>query len=200
MGKSALKFQVALRAANLGIPALYATLEMSAAEQAERGLRTTESETFKQLPLLYTELTELSKLITTIRYAHRRFNIRLACIDYLQIVDSPMNRNENRERQVANASRQLKNLASELKIPILLGSQLNRESERRGRPSLADLRESGSIEQDADIVILISGEPENSERELIIAKQRNGAKAIINASFDNKSLMFTSPEPWTGKL
>ena len=134
-----------------------------------------------------------------IRLAKRRHSIELAAVDYLQLIESPKERNELRERQVATMSRGLKRLSMELQIPILLGSQLNRESEKRGRPSLADLRESGAIEQDADIVILIAGDVETDERELIIAKHRGGACGIVRAAFDRPKFWFSS-EPWTGKL
>ena len=89
----------------------------------------------------------------------------------------------------------------ELQIPILLGSQFNRESEKRGRPSLADLRESGSIEQDADIVILISGDAESSERELILAKHRGGACGMVRCEFDGPNFTFIDQQtPWVGSL
>jgi replicative DNA helicase len=123
----------------------------------------------------------------------------LAAVDYLQLVESPKERNEMRERQVATMSRGLKRLAMELQIPILLGSQLNRESEKRGRPSLADLRESGAIEQDADIVILLAGDVETDQRELIVAKHRAGACGIVRAKFDRPKFSF-SCEPWLGRF
>lgn len=198
-GKSALMSQVVLNAARGHRPGLIASLEMTAGEIAERGLKTIGRQQFAELPVWFSEAAEFSKLVALIRLAKRRHSIRLAVVDYLQLMESPIGRNELRERQVATMSRGLKRLAMELQIPILLGSQLNRESEKRGRPSLADLRESGAIEQDADIVILISGDVETDERELIIAKHRGGACGIVRTTFDRPRFSFNC-EPWTGNL
>src|SRR5207249_10549791 len=85
-----------------------------------------------------------------------RHGIKLVIIDYLQLID-PDNRRDSRQEQVANISRRLKFLARELQIPVMALAQLNRSSEDRQdhRPRLADLRESGAIEQDADTVMLL---------------------------------------------
>src|SRR5262249_27407000 len=107
-------------------------------------------------------------------------------IDYLQLIE-PDNRRENRQEQVANISRRLKSLARELKIPVLALAQVNRSSEDRQdhRPRLADLRESGSIEQDADTVLLLhrpgrfEGAEEDNTIEVHVAKQRNGPTDMI---------------------
>ncbi len=76
-------------------------------------------------------------------------------IDYLQLLEVPGNSREGREREIAKASRQMKRLALDLQLPVIVGSQLNRNAEKSGKPGLHDLRESGAIEQDADIVILL---------------------------------------------
>ncbi len=178
---------------------MIASLEMTSGEIAERGLLTISRQRFAELPIHFSECSEFSKIVALIRLAKRRHSIQLAAVDYLQLIESPIGKNELRERQVANMSRGLKRLAMELQIPILLGSQLNRESEKRGRPSLADLRESGAIEQDADIVILISGDVETDERELIVAKHRGGPCGIVRATFDRPRFAFNC-EPWTGNL
>ena len=198
-GKSALMAQMILNAARHHRAGLIASLEMTSGEIAERGLKTIGRQRFAELPVWFSEASEFSKLVALIRLAKRRHSIELAAVDYLQLMESPIGRNELRERQVATMSRGLKRLAMELQIPILLGSQLNRESEKRGRPSLADLRESGAIEQDADIVILISGDVETDERELIVAKHRGGACGIVRATFDRPKFWF-SCEPWIGKF
>ncbi len=198
-GKSALMSQIVLNAARSQRAGLIASLEMTPGEIAERGLKTFQRQRFAELPVWFSEASEFSKLVALIRLAKRRHSIQLAAVDYLQLMESPIGKNELRERQVATMSRGLKRLAMELQIPILLGSQLNRESEKRGRPSLADLRESGAIEQDADIVILISGDVETDERELIVAKHRGGACGIIRSTFDRPKFWF-SCEPWTGRL
>lgn len=153
----------------------------------------------------HTTAAELARLpihvddSTSISMDHVRSSARLlkskdACdliiIDYLQLCDmSTKQVNRNREQEVAQATRKAKLLAKELHIPVVLLSQLNRESENRpgGRPELAHLRESGAIEQDADIVILLyrpamlhiptdreSGYPTEGLGVAIVAKQRNG--------------------------
>jgi replicative DNA helicase len=119
-----------------------------------------------------------------------RENIRLVVIDYLQLIE-PENRRDPRQEQVAQSSRRLKFLAKELDIPVMALAQVNRASEDRQdhRPRLADLRESGSIEQDADTVMMLHRpemyEPGQHEGtvELIIAKQRNGPTGEITLTF-----------------
>ena len=110
------------------------------------------------------------------------YGVKLIVIDYLQLMTAPSVR-ESREREIATISRSLKGLAKDLKVPVMALSQLNRSVEQRtgGKPMLADLRESGSIEQDADVVMFIhrnkdqDAPPEERGRaSVIIAKQRNG--------------------------
>ncbi len=192
--------QIVLNAAKNHRPGMIASLEMTSGEHAGRALRTVERERFAKLPIWFSESSDLGKLVSSIRLAKRRHAIKLAAVDYLQLIESHVAKNEIRERQVANMSRCLKRLAMELEIPILLGSQLNRESEKRGRPSLADLRESGAIEQDADIVILIGGDPEADDRELIVAKHRGGPCGMAWATFDGPSFLFHDRAPYTGRL
>lgn len=199
LGKSALMEQVVLHTANHFRPALMVSLEMTSGELAERALKTIPRQRFGELPMFFSECTSFAKLQSVLRLAKRRLQIELAAVDYLQLIESPTSKNDLRERQVAAMSRNLKQLAMELQIPILLGSQLNREAEKRDRPILADLRESGAIEQDADIVILIGGDDRTDERELIVAKHRGGKCDIVKAEFDRPRFTF-STEPWTGKL
>jgi replicative DNA helicase len=117
----------------------------------------------------------------------------LVVIDYLQLLSGTDSR-VPREQQIAEISRGIKSMAKELKVPVVVLSQLNRESEKeRRQPRLSDLRESGSIEQDADLVVLISKKKDNEEeedggapvlvRELIVAKQRNGPVGAVPISF-----------------
>jgi len=200
-GKSALMGQMILNAARSQRAGLMASLEMNAGEIAGRGLMTIDRRQFAQLPVWFAECSQFAKLESLLRLARRRHSIQLAAVDYLQLIETPSGRNDLRERQVATMSRGLKRLAMELQIPILLGSQLNRESEKRGRPSLSDLRESGAIEQDADIVILLSGDAESDERELIVAKHRGGPCGIVRTTFDRPKFWFSdSTENWTGRL
>jgi replicative DNA helicase len=112
-------------------------------------------------------------------------------VDYLQLL-SPTDPKVAREQQVAEASRGLKSLAKELNVPVLVLSQLNRSSEKENRtPKLADLRESGSIEQDADVVLMLARPKDADEKfqvaadsaELIVAKQRNGPVGELRLTF-----------------
>lgn len=198
-GKSALMVQMILNAAKSHRPGMIASLEMTSGEIAERALKTMSRQRFEELPIQFAECAEFAKLQSFLRLAKRRNRIEVAALDYLQLIESPRERNTLRSEQIAQVSRALKRMAMDLQLPILLGSQLNRDSEKRGRPSLADLRESGAIEQDADIVILLSGDAESDERELIVAKHRGGPCGIVKATFDRPRFQF-SAEPWVGKL
>ena len=115
-------------------------------------------------------------------------------IDYLQLLSSTGKRKENRQQEVSDISRDLKILAKELNVPVIALSQLSREVERKDKPIpvLSDLRDSGSIEQDADLVIFIYRgdiyEPNTDVgAKLIVAKQRNGptgeARVIFSQTF-----------------
>ena len=199
LGKTALMNQMILEAAKAHRPAFIGSLEMTPGELAGRGLKKINRNRFVELPVFFAEANEFGKLASLLRLAKRRHGIQLAAIDYLQLIEGGAVGGDIRERQVAAMSRGLKRLAMELQIPILLGSQLNRESEKQNRPSLANLRESGSIEQDADIVILLGGDAESDERELIVAKHRGGPCGIVHATFDRPNFWFTAEE-WTGAL
>jgi replicative DNA helicase len=121
----------------------------------------------------------------------RQYGIKLFVVDYLQLMHSSSHKVDNRQQEVADISRGVKDIAKELDVPIIVLSQLNRELERDGKrkPRLADLRESGAIEQDADIVGLLyypkmdkedddNGYQETAAVNLLIAKQRNGASGV----------------------
>jgi replicative DNA helicase len=125
------------------------------------------------------------------RRLKQRHSLRLVIIDYLQLMSSSR-RVENRQQEVSEMSRSLKLLAKELDVPVVAISQLNRGPEQRNdkRPLLSDLRESGSIEQDSDVVILLHREdayepesPRAGEADLIVAKHRNGPTAVVTVAF-----------------
>jgi replicative DNA helicase len=127
----------------------------------------------------------------------------LLIVDYLQLMSGGSKRYENRTQEVSAISRGLKALAKELKVPVVALSQLSRAPDSRGgdhRPQLSDLRESGSIEQDADVVAFIFREevykqddPDlQGKAELIIAKQRNGPTGRVNLAFLKNSTRFES--------
>ena len=115
-------------------------------------------------------------------------------IDYLQLISGPANSRESRQQEVSDISRQLKMIARELEVPVIALSQLSRSVEKRDnkRPVLSDLRESGAIEQDADIVSFIHREDYQDPKkeaetqgatDIIVAKHRNGALADIRLVF-----------------
>jgi len=125
------------------------------------------------------------------RRLKQRNDLKFVIIDYLQLMSSPR-RVENRQQEVSEMSRSLKLLAKELDVPVVALSQLNRGPEQRTdkRPLLSDLRESGSIEQDADVVVLLHREdayekesPRAGEADLIVAKHRNGPTATVTVAF-----------------
>lgn len=125
------------------------------------------------------------------RRLKQRHDLRLVVVDYLQLMSSGK-RVESRQQEVSEFSRSLKLLAKELDVPVIAISQLNRGPEQRQdkRPMLADLRESGSLEQDADMVVLLHREdfyeresPRAGEADFIVAKHRNGPTATITVAF-----------------
>jgi replicative DNA helicase len=133
-----------------------------------------------------------------------REKIKVVVIDYLQLIE-PDNRRDPRQEQVAQISRRLKFLARELKIPVVALAQVNRSSEDRHdhRPRLADLRESGSLEADADTVILLHRpdvyEPGEREGvvEAIVAKQRNGPTGEVTLTYVKQFMRFENHMPGT---
>jgi replicative DNA helicase len=130
------------------------------------------------------------RIAANARRLRRRHDIRLVVIDYLQLIE-PENRRDPRQEQVAQISRRLKYLARELKIPVMALAQVNRAAEDREghKPRLADLRESGSIEQDADTVLMLhrpgryDDAQEDNVIEVIVAKQRNGPIGEVTLAF-----------------
>ena len=125
------------------------------------------------------------------RRLKQRHDLKFVIVDYLQLMSSPK-RIENRQQEVSDLSRSLKLLAKELEVPVVALSQLNRSPEQRTdkKPMLSDLRESGSIEQDSDVVILLHREdayekesPRAGEADLIVAKHRNGPTATVTVAF-----------------
>jgi replicative DNA helicase len=125
-------------------------------------------------------------------------DLSLLVIDYLQLMQAG-GRYENRNLEIAAITRSFKQLAKELDIPVILLSQLSRQPERRGgdhRPQLSDLRESGAIEQDADVVlfvyrdILYNEEADPREAELMVAKNRNGETGSVPMVFFGETTRF----------
>lgn len=166
-----------------------------------------------KLPLFLDDISDLStqdirSKIKTIIF--EQTEIGLIVIDYLQLMQNLKLKSENRVQELAQITRSLKNIAREFNIPIIALSQLSRNVESRldKRPILSDLRESGSIEQDADLVLMLyrnnyynsnsTMEEQTDLTELILAKHRNGPIGNINLKFDEKRTKFLNincPEP-----
>jgi replicative DNA helicase len=137
------------------------------------------------------------------RRLKQRAGLKMVVIDYLQLMTSGK-RVESRQQEVSEFSRALKLLAKELQCPVIALSQLNRGPEQRAdkKPALSDLRESGSIEQDADMVVLLHREaayekdsPRAGEADLIVAKHRNGPTDTITVAFQGHFSRFTDMAP-----
>lgn len=127
-----------------------------------------------------------------------QFDIKLLVLDYLQLMQGPSG-SESRQQEISEISRSLKSIAKELRVPLIAISQLSRAVEQRSdhRPQLSDLRESGAIEQDADVVMLLLREeyynPTDENKgvaEIIIAKQRNGPVGSLNLAFLGEYMRF----------
>ncbi|MGK3951923.1 replicative DNA helicase [Microbacterium sp. I2] len=137
------------------------------------------------------------------RRLKQKAGLKMVVIDYLQLMTSGK-RVESRQQEVSEFSRALKLLAKELQCPVIALSQLNRGPEQRAdkKPALSDLRESGSIEQDADMVVLLHREaayekesPRAGEADLIVAKHRNGPTDTITVAFQGHFSRFTDMAP-----
>lgn len=217
-GKTALALNIAENISRKGIYTYFVSLEMSEKQIGNRlfssktaidshRIRTgwLEEQDFEKIGQASTELADLKMIIdaksTTIQEIElkaielkERKNIGLIIIDYLQLLKSKTKFNI-REQEVAEISRKLKLLSKELNIPIIALCQLNRESLKRTRPTNADLRESGSLEQDADNIIFIYADDQELqnkvvETELIISKQRNGPTGTVKVRFDKKTMTY----------
>ncbi|CAN5609418.1 replicative DNA helicase [soil metagenome] len=226
MGKTAFAMNVIEHvSANTRLPTAVFSLEMSKQQLAQRmmcsraqidsqkvrksALNPTE---FQQLAAVVMELSKapiwvddspgltILELRAKARRLKMQHDIKLIMIDYMQLMDNPGP--ESRQQQISEISRGIKAVARELNIPVIALSQLNRQTEGREghRPRMSDLRESGSIEQDADVVMLLHREdyyrhtepdfiPENIA-EVIIAKQRNGPTGTVKLTFDNRTTTF----------
>jgi replicative DNA helicase len=220
MGKTAVALHFARKAAEAGAAVAMFSLEMSAVSLGNRlALSQTDvdSDRFRLGKLSREEALDIenaasklyhlpvyvdSNAAVTMGYIHSRCRMlkkkgkcSMIIIDYLQLAGEKGDRNRNRENEVSQMSREAKLIARELDVPVILLSQLSREVEKRSNkvPMLADLRESGAIEQDADMVIFIH-RPEYYDKgaetgygELIVSKYRNGKTGIVRFKY-NESL------------
>jgi len=218
VGKTSLGLQIACNAALRDLPVFFVSLEMSRVELTERLLCNLSGVDSHKLRRGHASREDMEKLIqareqlrgkpihlddcgtqsairvlANARRLKLRYGIRLLVLDYLQLLE-PENKKDNRQEQVASMARRLKRIAKELEIPVLAMAQLNRQSEVRDgkRPTLADLRESGGIEADADSVLLLF-RPEAERRDLvkiIVAKNRNGRTGDCLLNFRQECMRF----------
>jgi replicative DNA helicase len=176
-------------------------------DEVERHQLMTASSELSELPLFIDDQPgrSISQIAALSRRMKRQHNLGLVIIDYLQLIE-PEDKRAPREQQVAQITRRLKFLAKELQIPVIALAQLNRGVETRKdgdkRPRMADLRESGSIEQDADLIMLlhrpevymVPGDPEYDQKkgvaEIIVAKNRSGPVGIVTLTWRSEFMRF----------
>jgi replicative DNA helicase len=227
MGKSALALNIAENVADLKIPASVLSLEMVKSELQIRGLARAaklDSKKIRTGRILADELdsfrqgvavvesrrdhlfiednpaTSIQALRAEARRLQRTQGLGLIAVDYIQLMTSGGSE-ENRQQEISSISRSLKLMARELNVPVLALSQLNRNLEMRAdkRPMLSDLRESGSLEQDADVVLFVYRDdyynPESMDAgmaEIIVAKNRQGENGTIKLGYVGKHTEFRS--------
>lgn len=225
MGKTALALHICdYLTVTLGLPCLFVSMEMNYAELFVRllgsragissdytqGLARMGPDERERLEEAYTALRQAPLVIDDTpvhtpsqiyanarRHRHAR-DLSALFVDYLQLIDVEQSKGESRQEQVAKISRRIKTLAMALGVPVVLLSQLNRAAEAREdhRPRMADLRETGAIEQDADVVMLLY-RPEYYDPndqpglcECIVAKNRNGKTGTVRLGFDKETNRF----------
>jgi len=231
MGKTAFSINIAETVALEGKPVAIFSMEMGGTQLAMRmigsvgrlnqhTLRTgrLEDEDWSRMthalgllndaPIFIDETPGLNalELRSRARRLHRQNDgLGLVVIDYIQLMSSPAGKgSENRATEISEISRSLKSLAKELHVPVIALSQLNRSLEQRPnkRPVMSDLRESGAIEQDADLILFIYRDevynpdtPDKGKAEIIIGKQRNGPIGSVNLTFRGEFTRFENYAP-----
>lgn len=219
-GKTAFAINTIYHAVKQGIPCAFFSLEMSSKQLVDRYISMTTGIYAKNLktgdltelnweyihrekfnyPLWIDDSGQLSimEFKAKARRLVRKEKVKMIVVDYLQLMKADVK--GNREQEISTISRALKGVAKELNIPILALAQLSRDVEKRaGRPRLSDLRESGAIEQDADIVIFLHNEKAEDLTilepviEVIYAKHRNGACLSTDLIFRKPILKFQDP-------
>lgn len=211
MGKTALTLHFAEHAARYRHPVLFFSLEMADYKLTDRliiGETGLESRKYHQanlnnldrdniirsaaylskLPVFFDEQSgiDIDYIVSASRVARRKHNIELIIIDYLQLIDMKERSGQTRDQAIGNVTRKLKQLSKELELPIILNSQLNRSLEARAskEPTLADLRESGNIEQDADVVLMLF-RPSYYEMETYNNKSTQNKLYILTKKYRN---------------
>jgi replicative DNA helicase len=224
MGKTAYALSVILNIAQKGKPVAFFSLEMSRAQivyrlasmlsginaeilakhRLDRDMKIKYYQTVDQLnalPIYIDDNAALSvhELKTRVRTLREKFKVEAVFIDYVQLIAAAKNKTANREQEVSAISRGLKLIAKENNIPVIALAQLSRSLETRGdkRPMLSDLRDSGSLEQDADVVCFLyredyyNKEAQTNSAEFIIAKHRNGRTGYVPVNFTPETMHYT---------
>lgn len=231
MGKTALGLNIASQVAADEIPVLFVSLEMGRIELGNRLLSSfgnvsgdslmrpwfmqpvewtrigLAGDRVREFPLYIddTPKRNVSSIAANARRIKHRSGkgLGLIVVDYLGLIDGQKSRGESRQEEVARISRRLKATAREMRVPLIALHQLNRAIEHRDdhRPRMADLRESGQIEQDADMILLLhrpeyykAGESPG-RAELIVAKNRNGQTGVVHLAFNGPLTRFDSLAP-----
>ena len=230
MGKTTLATDISLNMASVGKTGLFFTLEMTAASLAQRaaaslgGVRLIDIKRWgfdglpedvreqycagalklSSLPIVIHEAADTPEKVIAIVKAEKKFkDVDFVVIDYIQLMHAARGK-ENRQQEITTISRKLSNLAKFEHIPVIVLSQLNRavEGREKHRPRMSDLRESGSLEQDADYVLIVHREDyyrrnespvdysKDLMAELIVTKQRNGPTGIVNLVFNEDAIRF----------
>ena len=219
IGKSAMGVQFGIHSAERNRPAMFVTLEMTGRDIALRqlasrlgldvrdirnGLSDTESaravayqESLRDTPfhLWTSRKATMAKIRAAAKVQKATTGLDILIVDYLGLI-TPDDRRKQRWEQVSESSAALKSLAMELQIPVLVLCQLGREAEKMA-PRLDHLRDSGSIEQDADVVMLLHRESRDSQMATLdIAKNRNGATGVLSLGFNPGQVTFTDAPEW----
>ena len=218
VGKSALAVQLAIHAAEHGSPTAFYSLEMSSLELLHRAVsaraevplqsirrnRTSSNDRralskaiagLSSLPLWISDRTGATPaaILNSVRQRKAKCGLDLVIVDYLQLL-SGGGRHERRVEEIGYISRALKLMARDQGVAVVAAAQLNRASASDSRkPMLHDLRDSGSIEQDSDVVFLLHHNATENTHELIVAKHRNGPRGTIPLWFNEKHVRFEEP-------
>lgn len=230
VGKTALGLNIAINAAMSGTPVLFFSLEMPESQIAERmlsmgsgvpmhkftrGRNLNDTEVSRLIETsspdglggcgIWVESTSdqpAARIAAITRRAIRKYGIQIVVVDYLQLIRAE-NAKDNKAQQVGTLALRMKQLARDCGIPVLVPSQLNRDTEHRGKPRLSDLKESGDIEAHADRVILLHREhdlPQDHEIwpiDVIVAKNRNGPVGSVTMSYRRPVMRFEErPAGW----
>ncbi len=219
VGKTSLVLSVALHVAREGGTVLFFSLETTDVRIARRAMATASgvrlarlaghegleegdlqqalagAQSLFRLPVWIDDAFDatIPRIAAKARRHKARHGLALVVIDYLQLIETAAGNNRNREQEIASVSRGLKKLAKELDVPVIALSQLNRESEKRPdkKPSNADLRESGQLEQDADAILLLwRDEAKPAELQVCVSKQKDGPTGDAVVVFDRATTSF----------